>query len=111
MSGDDGVVLSSLANERTHLAWQRTAMSWGGAGAVVTRYFADDGVLRPQTGIGALMLLVGALMWLDGSRRYHAADDAIRAGRSVPVPTTILRAVWSATVLVITAAVAVEIAT
>jgi uncharacterized membrane protein YidH (DUF202 family) len=73
-------VLGSLANERTHLAWQRTAMSWAGAGAAVIRVFAEDGVLRLRTATGALMVLVGALVWVDGQRRYRAADAAIRAG-------------------------------
>jgi uncharacterized membrane protein YidH (DUF202 family) len=106
---DDGV-LSSLANERSHLAWQRTAMSWGGAGAVVTRYFAEDGILTLRTTVGMAMLVVGALMWLDGSRRYHHAARAIREGRPVEVPVATLRAVWLATVVVIALAVGVELA-
>jgi hypothetical protein len=60
-------------------------MSGAGAGAVVTRYFAADGPVRPQTAVGMLMLAVGALMWLDGSRRYHRADAAIAAAVVVEV--------------------------
>ena len=77
-------VLPSLANERSHLAWQRTAMSWGGAGAVVTRYFAEDGLVTAADDGGVLMIVVGALMWLDGAAAT-TAPVAIRrrAVRSV----------------------------
>lgn len=104
----DGV-LTSLANERSHLAWQRTAMSWGAAGALVTRYFATEGLFTAQTTVGMLMLVVGALMWLDGTRRYHRAATAIRAADPVPVPVGTIRMVWLATVVVIAAAVVVEV--
>jgi uncharacterized membrane protein YidH (DUF202 family) len=119
-SGDGGgaddstsPVLSSLANERNLLAWQRTAMSWGGAGAVVTRYFATDGLLRPQTVVGMLMLVVGALMWLDGARRYHRVADALRVpgAHGVAIPLTTIRVVWLSTVTVTVAATVVEVLT
>ena len=99
---------ASLANERNLLAWQRTAMSWAAAGAVVARYFATDGLLRPSTIVGMLMMIVGALVWLDGTRRYHRAVIAIRANAHIPVPVRALQAVWIASVLVIVAAIVIE---
>ena len=105
---DEGVQ-GSLANERTHLAWQRTAMSWAGAGAVVTRYFSEDGVVRPRTATGVLMLLIGGLIWLDGSRRYRRADEALRRGATPAVPTATIRVVWLATVAVIAVTTVVEV--
>ena len=102
-------VIESVAAERNLLAWQRTAMSWGGAGAVITRYFGTDGLLRPQTAIGMLMLLVGALMWLDGTRRYHRVTAALRAGQHPPLPMATIRVVWAATVVATLAAVVVEV--
>jgi uncharacterized membrane protein YidH (DUF202 family) len=101
-------VAASLANERNLLAWQRTAMSWAAAGAVVTRYFATDGLLRPSTVVGMLMMVVGALVWLDGTRRYHRAVIAIRANAHVPVPVRAIQAVWIASVVVIATAIVVE---
>ena len=101
-------VAASLANERNLLAWQRTAMSWAAAGAVVTRYFATDGLLRPSTVVGMLMMVVGALVWLDGTRRYHRAVIAIRANLHVPVPVRAIQAVWIASVVVIATAIVVE---
>jgi putative membrane protein len=102
-------VAASLANERSHLAWQRTAMSWVGAGAVVTRYFASDGFLRAETMVGVLMVLAGSLMWLAATRRYHRAHLAIRAAAEVPVPTRTIQVVWVTTVLVVLAALGVEL--
>ena len=110
MSLPDAGVLGSLANERTHLAWQRTAMSWAGAGAAVIRVFAEDGVLRPRTATGVLMVLVGGLVWVDGQRRYRAADAAIRAGAPPRVPVHSIRAVWLATVLAVAVTVVAEVA-
>ncbi len=105
---DEGV-RGSLANERTHLAWQRTALSWAGAGAVVTRYFAEDGVVRPRTATGALMLLIGALLWVDGTRRHRRAAEAIHRGQTPVVPAAAIRVVWVATVAVIAVVIVVEV--
>jgi uncharacterized membrane protein YidH (DUF202 family) len=109
--GSASAVALSLGNERTHLAWQRTAISWAGAGAVVTRYFAADGFFRLPTIIGTLMLLVGALVWLDGSRRYHRAARAIHSGSSLPSPLRSIQAVWIATMIVAITTVVVELFT
>jgi uncharacterized membrane protein YidH (DUF202 family) len=107
--GGTSAIAASLANERTLLAWQRTAMSWAGAGAVVIRYFATEGLLRPPTVVGMLMLVVGALVWLDGTRRYHRAAIAIREGAGVLVPVRSIKAVWMAATIVVAAAIAVEV--
>ena len=109
-AGVDSAVLRSLANERNLLAWQRTAMSWGGAGAVVTRFFAADGLLRPPTVVGMLMLVIGAAMWLDGTQRYRRAAASIRAAETPTVPLVTIQVVWVATVAVTVAAVLVEVA-
>jgi uncharacterized membrane protein YidH (DUF202 family) len=111
MRDTDSGVRASLANERTHLAWQRTAMSWGAAGAVTTRYFAEDGVLRGPTLVGVAMIVVAALMWFDGERRYRTADAAIRLGASPRVSVATIRTVAAATTIAIAAAVIVEVAT
>jgi len=108
-AGAEAPVVRSLANERNLLAWQRTAMSWGGAGAVVTRYFATDGLLQPQTAVGMLMLVIGALMWLDGTQRYRRAAASIRAAETPGVPIVTIRVVWVATVAVTVAAALVEL--
>lgn len=67
-----------LANERTLLAWIRTALTLQ-AGGVALAHFVSDSALGFATGISAIVL--GAVMAVIGYRRFRAADVAIRAGR------------------------------
>jgi hypothetical protein len=55
------------------------------------------------------MLLVGSLMWLGATRRYHRADVSIRTAGEVTVPTRAIQMVWVTTVLVVGAALGVEL--
>ncbi len=109
--GHDPDVLTSLANERNGLAWQRTALSWVAAGATVTRYFASNGLLTARASIGYLMLAIGALIWFDGYRTYQHHAAAIRADQPTAASSMTLRVVGWATTLVIAAVVAVEVLT
>ncbi len=102
-------VLGSLAAERVHLAWNRTALSWGGAGAATVRYFADDGFLRPSTAIGFAMLMVGALSWAGGTSEYRRTMAAIRADEPVRVRGGVLRAMAWFTTVVCLGVIAVEL--
>ena len=67
-----------LANERTLLAWIRTALTME-AGGVALAHFVSDSVLGFATGITAIVM--GAVLAVIGYRRFRAADVAIRAGR------------------------------
>ena len=68
----------SLANERTLLAYQRTAIGLVAA-AVAVAHFLDNDVLAVL--IAAVLLACGALAALGGYHRYRDADRAIREGR------------------------------
>ncbi len=64
-----------LANERTLLAWVRTAVVLQAGGIGVLQFvtgFQAHGV------VGLVMLALGALTAVTGVRRYRAADRAIR---------------------------------
>lgn len=67
-----------LANERTLLAWIRTALTMQ-AGGIALAHFVSDSLLGFVTGVTAV--LFGAVMAVVGYRRFRAADKAIRAGR------------------------------
>jgi putative membrane protein len=67
-----------LANERTLLAWIRTALTMQ-AGGVALAHFVSDSALGFATGISAI--IIGAVLAVIGYRRFRAADTAIRAGR------------------------------
>jgi putative membrane protein len=67
-----------LANERTLLAWIRTALTMQ-AGGIALAHFVSDSALGFATGLSAI--IVGAVFAVIGYRRFRAADTAIRAGR------------------------------
>jgi putative membrane protein len=78
----------SLANERTLLAYQRTAIGLVGA-AVAVAHFLDEGALALT--LACVLLISGAIAAIGGYRRYLAADRAIREGRPMPQgPTPLL---------------------
>lgn len=66
-----------LANERTLLAWIRTALTMQ-AGGIALAHFVSDSLLGLVTGITAV--LFGAVVAVIGYRRFRAADSAIRSG-------------------------------
>jgi putative membrane protein len=71
-----------LANERTLLAWLRTALTLL-AGGVALIQFAGARPLLRAVGIGLLVL--GSVAGYIGHRRYKSAGRAIRAGE-LPAP-------------------------
>jgi putative membrane protein len=66
-----------LANERTLLAWVRTALTLE-AGGVALAHFVADSPLGIATGLTAIVS--GAIIAVIGYRRYRTADMAIRSG-------------------------------
>ena len=75
----------SLANERTLLAYQRTAIGLIAA-AVAVVHIVDEGGLALS--LAAVLLASGAVAAIGGYRRYRAADRAIRGGRPLPKGAT-----------------------
>lgn len=67
-----------LANERTLLAYQRTAIGLVAA-AVAVAHFLDEGAM--VLALSTLLLLSSAVAAIGGYVRYRAADRAIREGR------------------------------
>lgn len=70
----------SLANERTYLAWTRTALALIAGGVAVLRLLADSDV-----GFIAAYLLVGlgVLVSLAGLRRWRRNEQAMMKGREL----------------------------
>lgn len=92
----------SLANERTFLAWERTALGMLGGGAAVL-HLLDRGVMVWV--LGGLLLAGGAGSAVLGWWRYRAADRAIAAGEPVP-PLVLAPVLAGAVVLAVAAALA-----
>jgi putative membrane protein len=71
-----------LANERTLLAWLRTALTLLAGGVALAQFGADSIALRA---VGVGLLILGSASGLIGYLRYRAAGQAIRTGR-LPSP-------------------------
>jgi len=92
----------SLANERTFLAWERTALGMLGGGVAVLHLLDRDPMVWV---LGALLLAGGAASAVLGWWRYRAADRAIAAGQ--PVGALVLAPlIAGAVVLAVVAALA-----
>jgi putative membrane protein len=71
-----------LANERTLLAWLRTALALQAGGVALAQLAGHSAV---QAGVGIGLLTLGSIAGVIGYLRYRAAGRAIRAGQ-LPAP-------------------------
>jgi putative membrane protein len=71
-----------LANERTLLAWLRTALALQAGGVALAQLAGRRAVL---SAVGIALLVLGSAAGIVGYLRYRAAGRAIRAGR-LPAP-------------------------
>jgi putative membrane protein len=76
----------SLANERTLLAWIRTALALDVAGLGVVRFAPPLGFPGGRELIGGVLVLLGAVTAWSGYRRFLATDRAMRAGEPIAAP-------------------------
>jgi putative membrane protein len=83
-NGEDVDYRFSLANERTFLAWIRTALALvaGGVAAAKALEFHHD-VWRWV--IAVPPILAGALLAADATVRWRTYENAMRAGRRLPI--------------------------
>lgn len=70
-----------LANERTLLAWIRTAIAVIAGGVALTQ-FGGDSTIRMATGVVAILLGISLASF--GYVRFRDADKAIRRGELPP---------------------------
>ena len=70
-----------LANERTLLAWIRTALAVIAGGVALTQFGNNSAA---HTVIGITAMLLGAFMASVGYIRFKSADKAIRRGELPP---------------------------
>ena len=70
-----------LANERTLLAWVRTALAVLAGGFALIQ-LSDDSIT--QSVIGTAVVILGAFMTIVGYLRFKIADKAIRHGKLPP---------------------------
>jgi putative membrane protein len=98
-----------LANERTLLAWVRTALTLQAAGIGVLQFVTR---VEAREGIGLGLLTLGAVTGLVGYRRYRNADRALRRGQLPPAgiaPQLVALAVVALSVVLVTAYLVAEL--
>ena len=71
----------TLANERTFLAYERTAIGLVAASVAVLNLLEPE---WPEQLLGGLLLVAGAVASIGGWFRFKVVDGAIRAGQPLP---------------------------
>ncbi len=100
MANSDVRPSDTLANERTFLAYIRTALAFVAFGFVIARFALFSREISvvahihvPYAGsskvFGIAMAVVGALLAVLGGLRYTATDRAMRAGGSRALPPAV----------------------
>lgn len=88
--GRDPDVRFTYANERTFLAWVRTALALIVAGLAVTQFLPEFGVAAGRRIIGLPLIALGALVALTAYRHWFRSEETMRRGEPLP-PTPIPR--------------------
>jgi putative membrane protein len=78
----------TLANERTFLAWNQTALALIAAGIAVTQLLPRFDIPGGRRILGLPAIVLGGLIAFTSYARWDAAERAMREGR--PLPTSLL---------------------
>jgi putative membrane protein len=74
----------TFANERTYLAWQRTALGLLAAAVAVVQLVPELGIPGARRVLGVGLAVLAILTNAMGLRRGTEADGAMRRGQSLP---------------------------
>ncbi|WP_329566114.1 YidH family protein [Kitasatospora sp. NBC_01266] len=75
----------TLANERTFLAWGRTALALVAAGLAITQLLPPfPGIDWGRRALGVPLILLGAVVAVGGYLDWARAQRALRFGRPLP---------------------------
>jgi inner membrane protein YidH len=91
-TGVDATRRTRLANERTFLAWWRTALGCQGIAVAIGRVLPEvtDGPHWPYVVIGALLALLGTALGLIGWWRHVTVDRALHGGEEAVAPAWLI---------------------
>jgi putative membrane protein len=95
----------SLANERTFLAWIRTALALDAAGIGVVQLLPPLGVPFAREALGIALLVLGTVVAVTSYRRWSETERAMRSGE--PLPRTPLTGVLALSIAMLAAVTAV----
>ena len=86
-SGEDPDPRFSFANERTFLAWVRTALALMAAGIGLEAFAPELAVPGLRQVLSALLVLAGIATSAMAFRRWLRGEQAMRENRSLPPPS------------------------
>ena len=75
---------TSLAAERTYLAYVRTGLTLMAAGVALAGALPDAGGAALRRGMGLLLVLIAGVLLATARLRWKAVDAAIRRGAPLP---------------------------
>ncbi|MDA9803035.1 DUF202 domain-containing protein [bacterium] len=79
-----------LANERTFLAWMRTALALIAGGVALDQFVVVANARQLVTVLGIFAITLGALVAVMGMVQWRRADKAMRNGGRMNSSTTIM---------------------
>jgi putative membrane protein len=83
-AGADPDVRFTYANERTFLAWNRTALALVATGVAATQFLPKLQVTWGRRLLGIPLILLGALVAAESFRHWRANERAMRQGAPLP---------------------------
>lgn len=99
----------TLANERTFLAWIRTALALIAGGVAVVQLVPAFGFPGVRHTLGLVLTAAGGLVAASAVRRWHRVQSAMRHGEDLPasrMPLVLGVAILAAALLVLVVLVA-----
>lgn len=94
----------TLANERTFLAWVRTALALIAGGIAVVQFVPSFGIPGVRHGLSVALAAGGGLLAALSVRRWQRVQAAMRRGEGLPpthVPMLLGGAIFTITVVVL----------
>jgi putative membrane protein len=83
-SGSEPDYRFTLANERTFLAWQRTALGLLAAAVAIVQFVPQLGIPGARHIVAAFLTVLAMLSAGLGLRRWRQVDDAMRRDQPLP---------------------------
>ncbi|WNM38878.1 DUF202 domain-containing protein [Micromonospora halotolerans] len=74
----------SLANERTFLAWIRTALALLASAVAVIQFLPASALAGTRSGLAAVLAVAGTLLPVAAYRRWARTQRAMRLGQGIP---------------------------
>ncbi|MCH9667958.1 MAG: DUF202 domain-containing protein [Actinomycetia bacterium] len=113
-AGDEGPSVSAgeeepdyrftLANERTFLAWIRTALALIAGGIAVVQFVPEFGIAGVRHGLSLVLTAGGGLLAAQAVRRWQLVQAAMRRDQELPrthVPLLLGGSIFAVTVVVL----------